>query len=58
MKPKKTDFAVYERNDDAKYTMAYNCSECGKPVIGYSDDKKGLFFGTCENGHETNVMAS
>lgn len=57
MKPKKVDFAVYKRNDNAAYTMAYNCV-CGKPVIGYSDDAKGLFTGTCENGHESTVMAS
>jgi hypothetical protein len=56
-KPKKVDFAVYETNKNAAYTMAYNCF-CGKPVIGYSDDMKGLFAGLCENDHPTSVFAS
>lgn len=56
--PVKGPFAVYETNHDAKYAMAYNCRNCGRPVIGYGDDEKGLFNGVCENGHGTSVMAS
>ncbi|MEV4383411.1 hypothetical protein [Streptosporangium sp. NPDC049644] len=55
---KKTDFAVYRTNRDAQYTMAYNCGDCGQPVVGYSDDAYGLFVGTCGNGHRSTVMAS
>lgn len=50
-------FAVYKTNPNAQYAMSYTCG-CGEPVIGYSDDMKGLFFGVCGNGHESTVMAS
>ncbi|WP_153262169.1 hypothetical protein [Nonomuraea phyllanthi] len=54
----KTKFAVYKNNTtSAAYAMAYVCG-CGEPVIGYGDDMKGLFVGTCGNGHESTVMAS
>ncbi|NUW30744.1 hypothetical protein HTZ77_04810 [Nonomuraea sp. SMC257] len=56
--PKKTQFAVYRTNPNANYTMAYNCGQCGEPVVGYSDDEYGLFVGQCGNGHSSTVMAS
>lgn len=51
-----TDFAVY-KNTGAKQVMAYSCS-CGLLVVGFGDDMKGLFVGTCGAGHTTTVTAS
>lgn len=54
----KTKFAVYKNTGSgAAYAMAYIC-HCEEPAIGYGDDMKGLFTGTCGNGHESTVMAS
>lgn len=56
-KPKQVNFAVYETNKNAPYTMAYTCT-CGLLVVGYGEDQKGLFVGQCGNGHYTTVTAS
>ena len=54
-----TRFAVYKNNNcGAAYAMAYNCGQCGDPVIGYGDDERGMFVGRCGNGHDSTVMAS
>ncbi|MFF5261404.1 hypothetical protein ACFY4C_20875 [Actinomadura viridis] len=57
-RPEKTDFAVYETNKNAKYTMSYTCTCCGKPSQATGDDMKGLFVGRCENGTDATIFAS
>ncbi|MEV4835442.1 hypothetical protein AB0K05_13025 [Nonomuraea sp. NPDC049486] len=53
----KVRFAVYPTNHAARYSMSFICV-CGEPAMGYSDDEKGLFYGTCPNGHTGTVVAS
>jgi hypothetical protein len=53
----KTKFSVYRKNCEAAYTMSYIC-DCGEPSIAYGDDERGMFVGTCGNGHRVTVTAS
>lgn len=53
----KVRFAVYPNDRTARYSMSFICV-CGSPAMAYSDDKKGLFYGGCPNGHTGSVMAS
>ena len=60
MPEKKSKFWAGPTNKDAEYTMSFICGEdgCGKPGTAYSDDKYGMYVGTCAGGHEVTVMAS